>query len=212
MAIGRGDTVLFIEKWLSTLLSVYNRMIQCSSHFISCSSFLCTGPVSDCCWRWQFLISSDSVSETVIRYSTVGGHRDCYLDCHCHSHCNISHSILSDWYLLVNSMLQLYNYYSSFIHFQCRIRRRKRSQTNRALSDDLNPAFTVLFPLSEQVQLCRLFSNSAECMARANPSTTTVVLHMLHAAIDLCNKNAYVYLSVKKLVGQSTQNVRISMH
>ena len=168
--------------------------------------FIFVGPVSDCCWRWEFLISSDSVSETVIRYSTVGGHRDCYLDCHCHSHCNISHSILSDWYLLVNSMLQLYNY-SSFIRFQCRIRRRKRSQTKRALSDDPNKAFTVLFPLSEQVQLCRLFSDSAECMARANPGTKTVVLHMLHAAID---QKSYVCLSVKELVGQSTQNVRIS--
>ena len=146
--------------------------------------FILVGPVSDCCWRWEFLISSNSVSETVIRYSIISGHRGCYLDCHCHSHCNISHSILIDWYLLVKSMLQLYNYYLSSILFQCRIRRRKKSQTKRGQSDDPNLAFTVLFPLSEQVQLCRLFSDRAECMARANPSTT-VVLQMLHAAIDL---------------------------
>ena len=104
-------------------------------------------------------------------------------------------------------MLQLYNYYSSSIHFQCRIRRRKRSQTKRGQSDDPNQAFTVLFPLSEQVQLCSLFSDSDECMAIASPSITTVVLLLFHAVIDLCN---YVCLSVK--IGWSVHTKAKNLH
>ena len=75
-----------------------------------------TDPGSDCCWRRQFLISSDSFSETVIRrlWSTSGGHHsDCHCGHHCHPlpHCGSSHLL----HCLVSQLKSPFALYIPFI-------------------------------------------------------------------------------------------------